>query len=261
MSTSIKHIKKKFQFEVHFTDDQIQDIGNLYPYIPASEIPKTKPPKGQDCILITGKNIGIKAFHVNIGGLNYYIPEPDPISIYFHNAYVNYISISEQRKRVLDSLNQSNLNEDISKALYAFFGTTNGYVIFLFTAIEAFMNKFLPDNYIYKVVRSNRTELYNRNQIQRYLSFDEKLGKVLTEISGKSFEKAHPLKYVHIKNLKEFRDFIVHTKGDSKSSTPYDYIYKKALNFKYDETLLAVRDLLNYYQPNCVENCPCDENW
>jgi len=257
----MKHIKKKFQFEMHLTDEMIQSMKNVFEYKPASGFAKPRPEKGQECILLTEKNLGIRAFHINIGGVNYYIPEPDPILLYFHNAYINFIRIKESKKKVLAVLNQTKLDEDISIVLYDYFGYTNGYVIFLFTAIEAFINRFIPENFSYQIVQRNRTELYDRDQIQRYLSFDDKLNKVIVDISKKNFAKTCPLKYKHIDNLKEFRNIIVHTKADPNGATPFEYVYKKSLNFSYEDTLLAVRDLLNFYQPNCVEDCPCGGDW
>lgn len=257
----MKHIKKRFQFEIHLTDEAIQNMENVFEFFPVSSMATKRPQKGQECILLTEKNLGIKAFHINLNGVNHFVPEPDPILVYFHNAYTNFINIKEAKQKVLGALNQSNLDEDISIVLYSYFGYTNGYVIFLFTAIEAFINRFIPGDYKYNSVKNNRTEVYNRDQIQRYLSFDDKLNKVVPDISKKDFAKSYPLKYQLITNLKEFRNIIVHTKADPNGTTPFDYIYKKALNFKYEDTLLAVRDLLNYYQANCVEDCPCGEDW
>lgn len=258
---AIKHIKKKFQFEVSLSEEVIKTMDNAFELISTSDLGKKRPQKGQECIIITEKNLGIKAFHINLSGVNYYIPEPDPVLVYFDSAYNNFINIKEYKQKVLGSITKTYLDEDISMLLYQYFGYTNGYVIFLFTAIEAFINKFIPAEYKYIVQKSNRTEVYSRDQIQRHLSFDDKLNKVVADISKKSFQKSYPLKYQHVINLKDFRDIIVHTKADLKGSTPFDYIYRKALNFNFEDTLLAVRDLLNFYQSNYVEDCPCGQDW
>lgn len=260
-SKAIKHIKKKFQFQVNLTDEVLQAMEQTLEFVPVAELASKKPQKDQELILITEKNVGIKAFHLKLNGVNYFIPEPDPVSVYFHNAYVNFINIKQEKKTLLGVLNNTIVDEDMSKVLYSYFGNTNGYVIFLYTAIEAFVNRFIPEGYEHRLVRKDRTEVYNRDQIQRYLTPEYKLSNIITEITSKNFENSYPLKYIHIKNLKEFRNDIVHTKADSNGITPFNLIYKKALTFNYEETLLATRDLLNFYQPDCIESCPCNEDW
>ena len=54
---------------------------------------------------------------------------------------------------------------------------------------------------------------------------------------------------------------VVHTKTDSKGKTPYEHIFKRVLNFKYEEALHAVRDFINFYQPDYVVECDCGEDY
>ena len=257
----MKHIKKKFQFEKQLSREDIETMSQDGKIVSYSTSSKEKMPKGTQCHLITDADKSILAFQINLNGKQFFIPEPDPVLVYFNSAYGNFMHIKDQRSKLVSVLNQGVITESIINDLYSYFSLTNGFVIFIFTAIEAFINKSIPDNYIYSIVRSNRTESYNKDQIQRHLSFDEKLNNVLKEITGKSFSKNHPLKYQHINNLKEFRDIIVHTKDSKEGSTAFDYIYKKALTFKYEDTLHATRDLLNHYHPDYVEECPCGKNW
>jgi hypothetical protein len=256
----MKHIKKKFQFEETVTSEQSIVLSHSENYIPYENSQSVIPPKNRRCFLITDSNKIINAFPVSLNGKHYYIPEPDPVLIYFNNAYVNYKSITKVRDQVYQKLNDK-LSEVVINELYEYFGLTNGFIIFLFTTIEAFINRKIPENYNYTIVRSTKTEIYNNEQIQRQISFDDKLKVILKEVSSKNFIKDYPLKYQHIINLKEFRDSIVHTKANSKDITPYEFIYKKALNFKYEETLHAVRDFINYYEPKYVEECKCGADW
>ncbi len=257
----MKHIKKKFQFERQLSQDDLatmQQTGNLLAY---STNAIAKVPKGFQCHLITENDKSILAFQVNLDGKRFFIPEPDPVLIYFNSAYANFRHIEEYKRNLILVLDQGVITESISNDLYNYFSITNGFVIFIFTAIEAFINRSIPENFIYSIPRSNRTESYNKEQIQRNLSFDDKLGKVLSQVTGKTFAKSHSLKYQHIINLKEFRDLIIHTKDSLEGASTYEHIYKKALSFKYEETLHATRDLLNFYQPDYVEECPCGKDF
>lgn len=165
------------------------------------------------------------------------------------------------KNKLVKLLENNTLSESIINELYYYFGLTNGFVIFLFTAVEAFINRNIPDNYIYIVKKRNTTESYDKEQIQRYISFDDKFKKVLKEASSKDFSHSYPLKFQHLTNLKEFRDSIVHTKAGQSGLTPFDYLYKKALSFKYEDTLHAVRDFMNYYEADYVEECNCGNDW
>ncbi len=147
------------------------------------------------------------------------------------------------------------------KELYDYFSVTSGFVILLFTALEALMNRCIPNNYIYKRVSERKTELFSKKQIEEYIPFDEKIKNVLTEATNKSFLKQHPKKYTHISNLKEFRNMIVHTKEAEGQST-YDYLFKKALTFNYAETLDIVKDFCNFYtKPDYIIECNCSQTW
>lgn len=254
----MKHPKKRFKFEKEIN---AFDYDNRAIKIDLEN--KVKPPKDHDIYLQTESGTVIKAFHININGTHYHIPEPDPILIYFNDAYNHFRSIIANKETFLETLNtnaQSNVYEMIQE-LYKHFGWCNGFVIFLFTSIEAFINKIIPDDYNYHIKKNNRTEVYNKEQIERHLSFDDKYSNVLKDITGRDFKKSYPLKHAHIQNLKDFRDNIIHSKANKAGDTPYDYLFKKALNFKYEETIHAVKDLMNFYEPGYIEDCDCGADY
>jgi len=229
--------------------------------ISVKDVEKRKYHKDDHALMITDKNYAYKAFPYNHHGVHKWIPEPDPVLIYFHSAYINFKSVEQLKQKIFDVLSGETVTEKIINDLYSYFGVTNGYVIFLFTAIEAFINKHIPDDFIYSETKTNRTEVYNKEQILRYLSFDVKMKNILVKATKKDFFAKFPNKAIHIKNLKEFRDIIVHTKMKSDGHTPYDYLYKTALKFKYEETIDAVADFFNFYQDNYIEPCPCSQEY
>lgn len=259
----MKHIKQKYQFEKEIPGliERIEQNGQK---ISSEEFSKIKIPKNLRAFLFTEAGTSIAAFEHKINGKNYLIPEPEPILIYFNNAQTNFRFIDETRRKLIETLDLSKGSETssmIRKALYDYMFHVSGFVIGLFTSIEAMVNKTIPTDYVFRVDRSKWTQEYNFEQIQRELPFDLKLRKVLEEITKKDFAKSHPTKWNHITNLKNFRDDIVHTKKMVESHTPYSYIFKQALNFKYSESILAVRDLINFYHPNLVEECDCGKDF
>lgn len=154
------------------------------------------------------------------------------------------------------------MGEPMINEWYEYFGLSSGFVIFLFTTLEAFINRCIPKYYEYKRSDNKKTEIYNKYQIEEFVSFKEKITIILPDIKSKNFYKDHPPTSQHITNLKEFRDSIIHTKT-SKEGTTYDYLFKKALDFKYEETINAVALFCNYYHPDnkYIVECSCSQDW
>jgi hypothetical protein len=182
--------------------------------------------------------------------------------VYFHLAYVNYRLIDEKKKAILRPLLNPVMGEPMINEWYEYFGLTSGFVIFLFTTLEAFINRCIPSDYEYKRADQKKTEIFSKHQIEEYIPFTEKIKVVLPAIKGKNFYADHPLTAQHITNLKEFRDSIIHTKT-SKGGSTYDYLFKKALNFKYEEAINAVAAFCNYYQSGgkYIVECDCGADW
>ena len=149
------------------------------------------------------------------------------------------------------------VTEDSLQLFYGFFGLSSNFVTQLMTALEAFVNQKIPLDHKYQKDEGNKfTKTYNKDQIQRWVSLDDKISDILNVVDNKSFAKHYPNRQIHIDNLKDLRDNIVHTKSGIAFEN-YTELFKKALNFKYNEAIEAVRDFINYYDLNLIEPCPC----
>lgn len=253
----MKHISKKFLNQRLLNEDEKKMLSdNAISY--NNQIKDLKFNKNSQIpFIITENDYIIQAFEFKKDNQKRFLPEPDQVLIYFNNAYNSFKQIEPIKKVLLEkTLPDSAINEGVENEVYNLFGHTSGFVIFLFSAIEAFMNRMIPDNYIYSEKENRRTSTYDKNQIQKYLSFETKYSKVIPDISEFDFRKQFPTKHTILWNLKEFRDELIHPK-QSKGINSYEQISKKALNFKYEKTLEVVRDYLNYYKPNFIEECTC----
>jgi hypothetical protein len=95
-------------------------------------------------------------------------------------------------------------------------------VIFSYSAVEAFANYSIPDTYVYERDREDDRcrETYTREQIERWLSLDVKLDKVLPQILSVSSPKGTGV-WQEYAWLKELRDRLVHLKSaDWRRSGP-----------------------------------------
>jgi hypothetical protein len=265
MSDLKKHIYKKFYNESVPTETEINSMQTLsqdWQKIKKGEKPVPNIPLNFKAKILMDSGKMVSVFPFNNKGIRRMIPEPDPILIYFHTAYVYYTQIEIKRSLVIESTAVEIMTENIINDLYDYYGLTCSFIIFLFTSLEAFINRSIPDNYKYiKTDNPRRTEIYTKDQIQ-WLRFDEKMNKVIPLIKEKDFSKSHPNVYQHIKNLKEFRDNIVHTRESSEGHTPFDYLFKRSFQYNYKAALNAVKDFYNFYHaPDYIVECPCSKDW
>ncbi len=253
----MKHIKKKYLFKQRFDNKDNNSLVKISDKIFNQKALKANYKSNKIHIQTTQDELYL-GFIYNNSGTYVPIALPDFTLVYFDFAYNLNINREKIKKDLLSKLTTiESMNEDRSKELYNFFGISTSCVITLFTSIEAFINHMLPADKEYVVKKNNRTEIYNREQIQLYISFMDKLKLVLPQLYEKNFftkaTKANSL----IQNLKDLRDNLVHTKSDETFEVHIE-IFKKLLNFNYNDTFEAIVSLFNFYKPNYIEPCPCN---
>ncbi len=191
------------------------------------------------------------------------IPEPNPSVIYFDSARHCFMQLKGQREKVFEGLKMFDKNIGaVNGDFYWYFSLASSYAIFLFSSIEAFINRLIPNDFEYRrQIQNRRTEMFNKFQIQREIDFSEKLKNVLPQVTGKNFVAEHTHKFEQIKMLKIFRDEIAHTKTyDGKDiPNPYENLYVMSLNFEFEKALYYARDFINYYEPDLIEECNCGQ--
>tara|TARA_B100000809_G_scaffold86653_1_gene85020 strand:- start:11849 stop:12229 length:381 start_codon:yes stop_codon:yes gene_type:complete len=122
--------------------------------------------------------------------------------------------------------------------------------------LESFINQQIPEGYVFYKKMKNKTESYDKNQIQRHLSFNVKVKEVLPNVTGKNFYTKSSPQNQQLDNLKLFRDSVVHTKLED-DVFGYRELMKKSLKFDYDKALETVSVFMNFYKPNYIEECNC----
>lgn len=258
----MKHIRRKFLYELH-NPDLVQKVESEGAFITLDNLSKAPNPKGfegYNAFYVLKDNRCLPTFkYRDSSKKRYFIPEPDPVLIYFNNAQTNLRFVHEKRTALLEMVGDAEKHDvaRISHALYNFMYHSSSFTIFLFTAIEATVNKTIPDKYFYAKKGPKSTEIFDVNQIQRYLSFAEKVKHVLPDITKRDFSKTFQSKYTQIEKLKEFRDTIIHTKKEGQEKTYGNVIIKAALDFNYSNSIVVVKDFINFYYPNLVEECGC----
>jgi len=259
----MKHIKKKFLVSKDVTDDGYEFMQKQKPT--EENIEKYKAGDFKDYIphLLTDKKTFIQCFKYTKDNKTFIIPEPNPIVIYFSNAQVNLADIYESKEKLMTALNNNKGDlSDVMNSFYIFFGHVSNYVTSLFNSLEAFLNHQIPNDFEYKRISKKNTEIYNKEQVQRQIQFEEKIKKVIPQIKNKSFHRHYSHKFEIILNFKEFRDEIVHTKVDMKTAPNYyKDLFTKSLDFDFNKTIYTVKDYLNYYEPDLIIKCDCGADY
>lgn len=106
------------------------------------------------------------------------------------------------------------VSEENLSVLYELFEQIISNTVFACTALEAFCNQVIPDDYVYTKKRQDKrcTESYSKDQIERFITLDEKLSTVLPLITDSTFRKGSSL-WNDYHNLRTTRDRIIHVKS------------------------------------------------
>jgi hypothetical protein len=243
----MKHIKKKFLHQFKVGDRpldrdkfEIEEVTSDY----STENLKSK--IGRALYIQTTEGYNIGGFVCKANGIPIILPIPDLTLIYFNDAQAMLRNLKSTKENLLSKLD---FNETLAEPAVIF-------VILLFTSMESLINQAIPDGFEYRNVTNNRTEIYNKRQIQENLDFKTKITKVLKEATGKDFFINPTQATQQIWNLKDFRDNIVHTKQE-ENPNKYGELLKLFLNFKYDKSLEAVAKFMNFYKKDYIEECGC----
>lgn len=255
----MKHIEKKYLFQIEGTELLKEKA------IEVKQIDKTiiKKAKENELFITTVNDYVIKAFPYKHKNEIAIIPIPDLTLIYFDSAYNLNKDRIKFESELLPKLISSNskYGEEFTNDIYHYYGNASGCIIFLFTALESFINHILPDDKVYVVPSERSTVTYTKAQIQKSINFDEKVKKVLPKLlEGKSFYQKQTKSNQHLTNLKNLRDDLVHTKSDTNFENQ-TFLMTSLLRFKYDETFKAVREFMNFYKHNYIVDCSCDDDY
>jgi hypothetical protein len=260
----MEHLKKKFVSARKVNNEVSEQIENVTVDEDAMVKLTQSGLNGYYAAVMTDNNQLIQAFNYTDrkNGKIFFIPEPNPIVIYFETGRHFLNDIDNKRSLLFNELNKKSPEAGlILNYTFAYFQVTSITITFFFNAVEAFINNLIPKDYNYKRELNSKTELFDKLQIQRFLTFDEKIKKVIPNVTGKSFHSIFGQKWDRIKKLKEFRDEIMHTKAyDKESPVLYENLYNTSLNFAYEETQEAVKDFINFYEENLIEECKCGKS-
>lgn len=185
--------------------------------------------------------------------------------VFYDNAYQSYRLSEQKRKAILETMSSMSHGTPIPEhEIYLSIGFATSSVIMMCVALENFVNDQIARlNYVHDMETGRRKEVYNSEQIQDFFDLKTKLFKILPKAKNKFINSNEDFKTV-IENLIIFRNNLVHIKSSHNgldSFTENSALIRKTLDYDYWKALKAVRNYMNFFIPNYIEDCPCGDTY
>ncbi|CED57371.1 putative uncharacterized protein [Aliivibrio wodanis] len=120
--------------------------------------------------------------------------------------------------------NKNDAISAISTDVYDYIEEIQSAIVFAYTALEAFANLSIPQDYVYQIKKNSKgiSESYDKTAIERWLSLKTKIKSILPELYGTSVVDKHTW-WGQFVTLEEYRNEIIHQKsiGSTEFYKPY----------------------------------------
>ena len=157
--------------------------------------------------------------------------------------------------------------EDELPRLYDFFEQMILNVVFSFTAVEAFSNSIIPEDFVFTRVRDDKKceESYTKEQIERHLSLDVKISEVLPKIIGKACARGSSI-WTEYVLLRDRRNRITHVKSADLGITLAGErtIWEELLKLRSKDSSLTAHKIIKFFVPAPDDSTPVSatrNNW
>ncbi|WP_201526423.1 MULTISPECIES: hypothetical protein [Psychrobacter] len=132
--------------------------------------------------------------------------------------------------------------------IYSFIEHAQKAIIFSFTALETFINLSIPHDFIWEKRTTRKTEVYNKEQVERYVSWKEKINLVVTDIYKVPQIKQMDF-WSDLIELLDVRNRLIHIKSSDDTEVLTDLLNKNIFKICFSS-----QEYINYISENVVEN-------
>jgi hypothetical protein len=203
-----------------------------------------------------GKAVGIVDYQsVRIG-----FSIPNATALFLNLSHSHYQAASAISKTFSLAPSLQTLNDDIS---FSYLENIMASIVFAYTALESFANEEIPDDFTYAIEKSKCTEVYDKTQIERFLTLEVKIGIILPIIFGVSTPKGNKI-WENYLALESLRHSIIHMKkldrdhfGDSSRS-----VWSKLISTQVPNSAVVSKSIMDHFyvsrslKPHWYENFP-----
>jgi len=187
---------------------------------------------------------------------------PNATALFLNLSQASHAEARELLKRCIADKNKfGQLPDDEA---FTFYERMMGSIVFACTALEAFANEQIPDSYTYTDSADKRfTRLFNKQQMERQLNLETKIGEIIPAALGVRFPRGGKLWSAFIK-LRDLRDRVIHMKtkdrqfiGENATS-----IWNSLMSNPLPETHTTAKRIIGHFLqakgdlPRWFEKCP-----
>ena len=212
---------------------------------------KTSDDFNMDLMILFEDNI-IFGFDFLHGKKKFLIPEINPTTIFYSNAVMSHKKLVSFREELFEKSPTTNdYRKPINPNTFGnFFQLATNCLTNMQSALESFANRQIPDEYEFIDVNGDEFEP----------SVFHKLDSALPKIHNRRFKSKFKKDNYTIRKLIELRNEIVHLKPIEKdTNTQYKIVYRRLLKFDFTRAIKSVRKLINFYEPDLIEECECEK--
>lgn len=202
------------------------------------------------------KFLGWKVESLEMQGKQVQFLTPSMVALQVNIANESLRKIQELKKSMQSMHHEQNVeDEDISELLiahtlkvYEFIECAQKAIIFSFTALETFINLSIPYDFVWKKETQKKTELYNKEQIERNVTWREKINIVVNDIYGIPEIKKEKF-WSSLMELLAIRNRLIHIKSSDDTAVLKDILNKDIFKICY-----AGQEYINFITDKTAEN-------
>jgi len=205
-------------------------------------------------IMIQVDNNVMSAFDYIFDNKKVIIPEVNPSLIFYSNAQMLLEKLIEYRLKLLEN---SPLANSIQKAIIDhklfghYFQYATNFIFNLQCSIENFLNYSIREHKIL----SKKGDVIERPNIFQKIDFG------IVQVKNLDFGTYDIDQLNSVKELITLRNKIIHLKPEANTMSKYKDVYRDVLDLNYIEALNSVKEFMNFYEPNLIEECTCGKNY
>lgn len=176
------------------------------------------------------------------------LPEINPVTIFYSNARMSYGMLNHYKEILLtESSEAGKIGKVINLNHFGtFFQLAVNCIINLQATIESFVNLKVLGNF----------NFLDKNGKPKNPNIHDKIDIAMPIVMKMEFNDEK--NYTLIKELIKLRNDIIHLKPDQNlTNTKYKIPFRNIIDFNYQETIMAVKNYINFYEPNLLEECAC----
>lgn len=156
------------------------------------------------------------------------IGDPSAPALFLSQSYKAYELSQKNHPFIIE--NPDTLGDELSAFVYDYLEQIMASIIFAYTAIEAFANEEISEDYVYESEMHSSEILiaYQKDSIERRISLDEKLGSILPKTKKLSTPKGLKI-WADYVELKRLRDRIVHLKSRDRAHSKANDLFPDSI--------------------------------